>query len=270
MHDTDFGKEVAAVLEEATRAAGAYVQSKFGGTFSVENKPGVNNLVTEVDKGAETIIIQHIRSRFPNHHILSEEAGELRGEGAYTWIIDPIDGTTNFAHGIPLCCVSVAVAHDGALVAGAIYNPMMNEFFFARRGHGATLNGQPMQVSEKTDFARACLVTGFPYFWPHEGEHPIRTFERFIMRGLPVRRLGSAALDLAWVACGRFDGFWEYNLNPWDVAAGYLLVEEAGGTVTCFDGGAGSVFDRETLATNGRIHEAMRALILNRTEEATV
>ena len=135
---------------------------------------------------------------------------------------------------------------------------MMNELFFAERGKGATLNGMPIHVSQKTDFAKACLVTGFPYKWPDDTrEHPIKVFERFIMQGLPVRRLGSAAIDLCWVACGRFDGFWEYNLSPWDVAAGYLLVEEAGGRVTNFEGLPYSVYDKETLATNGRIHDAM-------------
>jgi myo-inositol-1(or 4)-monophosphatase len=143
---------------------------------------------------------------------------------------------------------------------------MMNEFFFAEKGKGATLNNIPITVSKKTNFKTACLVTGFPYKWPKTMEHPIKVFERFILLGLPVRRLGSAAIDLCWVACGRFDGFWEYNLSPWDVAAGYLIVEEAGGRVTNFNGDPYSVFDKETLATNGLIHEEMLLQIKNKGE----
>jgi myo-inositol-1(or 4)-monophosphatase len=218
----------------------------------------VNNLVTEVDTKAETAIIDIIQFHFPDHSILSEEIGAIDAEPEYQWIIDPIDGTVNFAHGIPICCVSIALAHLGELVLGAVYNPMMNELFIAERGKGATLNGAPIHVSQKADFRRACLVTGFPYKWPDESkEHPIKVFERFIMHGLPVRRLGSAAIDLCWVGCGRFDGFWEYNLSPWDVAAGYLIVQEAGGRITNFDGTPYSIWDKETLATNGLIHDVM-------------
>src|SRR5690606_311676 len=141
---------------------------------------------------------------------------------------------------------------------------VMNELFFAEKGGGAFLNGQPIRVSEKKDFQRACLVTGFPYQWPETEEHPVRVFERFVMHGLPVRRLGSAAIDLCWVACGRFDGFWEYNLQPWDVAAGYLIVEEAGGRVSNFRNEPGGIRDKQTLATNGHIHEDMLQLILNK------
>jgi myo-inositol-1(or 4)-monophosphatase len=183
-------------------------------------------------------------------------------ESEYQWIIDPIDGTVNFAHGVPLCCVSIGVMHKGIPMLGAVYNPMMNELFVAERGMGATLNGLPINVSGKNDFNTALLVTGFPYKWPaNESEHPIKVFERLVLEGLPVRRLGSAAIDLCWVACGRFDGFWEYNLSAWDVAAGYLIVEEAGGRITNFDGEPYSVFDKQTLATNGRIHDEMLRVI---------
>lgn len=245
------------VLKEATLAAGSVIQERFQGSFVIENKEGINNLVTEVDKQAEEVVINIIRSRYPDHTIISEEIGTLSEGSDYQWIIDPIDGTVNFAHGIPLCCVSIGLRHNDAMLMGAVYNPMMNEFFFAEKGKGAFLNDRPIQVSKKTEFEKACLVTGFPYKWPKTSEHPIKVFERFILQGLPVRRLGSAAIDLCWVACGRFDGFWEYNLNAWDVAAGYLLVEEAGGRVTNFDGQPHSVFDKETLATNGLIHEEM-------------
>lgn len=252
------------VLLEAAHEAGAIIRKYFDGEFIVDNKEGINNLVTEVDKHSEKRIIEIIRQHFPGHSIISEEAGELMQDSPYQWIIDPIDGTVNFAHSIPICCVSIALKHENDLLLGAVYNPIMNEFFFAEKGKGAFLNDKPIHVSRKTDFAKACLVTGFPYKWPNNSEHPIRVFERFILQGLPVRRLGSAAIDLCWVACGRFDGFWEYNLNSWDVAAGYLIVQEAGGTITNFEGEPYSVFDKETLATNGLIHGNMISLIRNK------
>lgn len=249
------------VLLEATKEAGKIIQNYFNGDFKIENKDTINNLVTEVDKLSETKIIEIIKKYFPSHAIISEEVGELKMDSPYQWIIDPIDGTVNFAHGIPICCVSIGVKYNDDLLLGAVYNPMMNELFFAESGRGATLNGMPISVSTKKEFKTACLVTGFPYKWPNTTEHPIKVFERFVLEGLPVRRLGSAALDLCWVACGRFDGFWEYNLNPWDIAAGYLIVQEAGGKVTNFEGASYDVFDKETLATNGHIHEEMLQLI---------
>lgn len=252
------------VLLEATKEAGKIIQQYFQGSFNIENKEGINNLVTEVDKHSEKAIIDIIRKNYPGHSIISEEEGEMLQESDYQWIIDPIDGTVNFAHGIPICCVSIGLKHKEELLLGAVYNPMMNELFFAEKGKGAYLNDKPIKVSSKTNFAKACLVTGFPYKWPNSSEHPIRVFERFILEGLPVRRLGSAAIDLCWVACGRFDGFWEYNLSSWDVAAGYLIVQEAGGRITNFDGEPYSVFDKETLATNGHIHEDMLRLIRNK------
>jgi len=252
------------VLLEATREAGSIIQEYFQGSFKVGNKEGINNLVTEVDTRAETKIIEVIQKHYPDHFIISEEVGELSTDSAYKWIIDPIDGTVNFAHGIPICCVSIALIKDDAPIMGAVYNPMMNELFFAEKGKGAFLNDVPISVSAKSDFRKACLVTGFPYKWPDSTEHPIKVFERFILQGLPVRRLGSAAIDLCWVACGRFDGFWEYNLSPWDIAAGYLLVEEAGGKITNFNGDPYSVFDRQTLATNGLIHDEMLDIIKNK------
>ncbi len=249
------------VLFEATREAGKIISDYFQGSFTVDNKDGINNLVTEVDKHSEKRIIEIIRKHYPTHSIISEEVGEMIQDSPYQWIIDPIDGTVNFAHGIPLCCVSIGLKHNEDLILGTVYNPMMNELFFAEKGKGAFLNDKPISVSKKSDFRKACLVTGFPYKWPDSQEHPIRVFERFILEGLPVRRLGSAAIDLCWVACGRFDGFWEYNLSSWDVAAGYLIVQEAGGRITNFEGAPYSVFDKETLATNGHIHEEMLRLI---------
>ena len=250
------------VLLAATYDAGKIIQHYFQGTFKIDHKDGVNNLVTEVDKLAEQKIIEIITAEFPTHSIIGEESGEFIQPSEYQWIIDPIDGTVNFAHGIPLCCVSIGLMHKDGVIMGAVYNPMMNELFFAEKGKGATLNGQPIKVSSKSDFKTAFLVTGFPYKWPENTlEHPVMVFERMVLEGLPIRRLGSAAIDLCWVACGRFDGFWEYNLSAWDVAAGYLIVLEAGGTITDFDGKVGNVFDRQTLATNGLIHQDMLRVI---------
>ncbi|MEO6833134.1 MAG: inositol monophosphatase family protein [Chitinophagaceae bacterium] len=250
------------VLLEAMNAAGKIVETRFHQSFQIDHKDGINNLVTEVDTEAERAIIDIIRAAFPDHTILSEEAGLLEKHSDYVWFVDPIDGTVNFAHGIPLCCISIALSYKNELLLGAVYNPMMKELFFAEKGKGATLNDKPIKVSKKSDFARACLVTGFPYHAREGKEHPIKAFERAILQGLPVRRLGSAALDLCWTACGRFDGFWESNLSPWDIAAGYLIVREAGGNVTDFSGKQGTAMDKETLATNGLIHEALRALVL--------
>lgn len=249
--------ELKDVLMLAAREAGAIIKQYFQGDFNVDNKDTINNLVTEVDTKAEAKIISVIKETFPEHSIISEEVGELLQKSEYKWIIDPIDGTVNFAHGIPICCVSIGLLHHDEMLMGAVYNPMMNELFFAEKGKGAYLNDKPIKVSEKSDFRKAFLVTGFPYKWPKTNEHPIKVFERIILEGLPVRRLGSAAIDLCWVACGRFDGFWEYNLNPWDVSAGYLIVLEAGGRVTDFSGSDCTVFDKETLATNSLIHNSL-------------
>ncbi len=250
------------VLLDATHEAGKIIQSYFNGTFVINHKEGVNNLVTEVDHLAEQKIISVIKTTYPTHSIIGEESGENIQLSDYQWVIDPIDGTVNFAHGIPLCCVSIGLLLNGSVIMGAVYNPMMNELFFAEKGKGATLNGNPIKVSAKSDFKTAFLVTGFPYKWPENSlEHPVKVFERMVLEGLPIRRLGSAAIDLCWVACGRFDGFWEYNLSAWDVAAGYLIVLEAGGTITDFDGNIGNVFDKQTLATNGLIHKDILSVI---------
>lgn len=248
-------------LLRAVHAGADLLKHYFEGSFEVSSKDSINNLVTEVDKKSEEAIIDVIRAEFPEHFILSEEAGEMSTESEYKWIIDPIDGTVNFAHGIPICCVSIGVEHQGSIIMGAVFNPFMNELFFAERGKGAYLNNKPLRVSYNDKIESACLVTGFPYRWVEVQADPIAVFERFIRLGLPVRRLGSAAIDLCWVAAGRFDGFWEYNLNPWDIAAGYLIIEEAGGQITNFNGDAYSVYDKQTLATNGHIHQDMLAVI---------
>lgn len=242
-------------LLRAARDAGNIMQQHFNGTYKISSKNSINDLVTEVDKLSEAAIVKDIRAQFPDHDILSEEAGELAGNSAYKWIVDPIDGTVNYAHGVPVCCVSIGVEKEGSIIMGAVYNPFMNEFYFAEKGKGATLNDKKIFVSENKNIESAFLVTGFPYQWEDMKNDPMEIFSYFVKQGSPVRRMGSAAIDLCWVACGRFDGFWEHNLNAWDAAAGFLIVEEAGGKVTDFKGDVYSPYQRKLIATNGFIHK---------------
>jgi myo-inositol-1(or 4)-monophosphatase len=233
----------------------------FNGQFSISNKEGINNLVTEADHAAEKAIFDVIQSDFPDHGILSEEAGAIVQDTRYKWIIDPIDGTVNFAHGIPLCCVSIALEHEGSVIMGAVYNPFLHELFFAQKGWGASLNDKKIQVSSQENVGASCLVTGFPYTYLDMPNGPLTIFEKLIRKGIPVRRLGSAAMDLCWVAAGRFDGFYEHKLQAWDGAAGWLIVEEAGGRVTDFNGQPYSPYQPHLLATNGHIHEDLLSII---------
>lgn len=241
-------------LLKAIEAAGKRIRSFDETDFHISNKEGINNLVTEVDHAAEETIIATIKESFPGHQILSEECGELFQDSQYKWIIDPIDGTVNFAHRIPLCCVSIGLEHNGKMILGGVFNPFMNELFIAEKGQGTTLNDKKVAVSKGASVESACLVTGFPYTFLDEPNGPLEVFDRFIRRGVPVRRLGSAAIDLAWVACGRFDGFFEHKLEAWDSAAGYLLVEEAGGKVTQLDGTPYDPYKPGIIASNGIIH----------------
>ena len=241
-------------LIKAAERAGGILKHFYGGKFEISNKEGVNNLVTEADHAAEKAIMEIIRNDYPDHYILSEESGDMPTESPYKWIIDPLDGTVNFAHGLPLCCVSIGLEQDGKMLMGAVYNPFINEFYFAHKGYGSTLNDQLIQVSQETQVDKACLVTGFPYTYLDEPNGPLEVFSRLIRRGVPVRRLGSAAMDLCWVAAGRFDGFYEHKLNAWDSAAGFLIVQEAGGKVTDFSGAPYSPYQPQIVATNGKIH----------------
>lgn len=249
------------ILYQAADAGAAQLRHFFQGTFKISNKEGVNNLVTEADHAAEKAIIDVIQKEFPGHFILSEETGEIITNSEYKWIIDPIDGTVNFANGIPLCCVSIGLEHNGEIIMGTVNAPILNEIFFAEKGKGATLNEEKITVSEKTALINSCLVTGFPYTYLDAPNGPLVAFEKLVRAGIPVRRLGSAAIDLCWVAAGRFDGFFEHQLNAWDSAAGYLLVEEAGGKVTDFDGNKFSPYQPKVLATNGLIHEQLRNVV---------
>jgi myo-inositol-1(or 4)-monophosphatase len=251
-------------LIRAAEAAGKLLQQYFGTHLQISNKEGVNNLVTEADHAAETLIMDIIRTEYPDHYILSEESGDMPSASRYKWIIDPLDGTVNFAHSIPICCVSIAVEYNGEIMMGAVYNPFFNEFYFAQKGYGATLNDRRLQVSSETDVGKACLVTGFPYTYLDQPNGPLEVFSRLIRSGVPVRRLGSAAMDLCWVAAGRFDGFYEHKLFPWDSAAGFLIVEEAGGQVTDFSGNRYSPYQPQIAATNGRIHADLLKWILDK------
>jgi len=250
-------------LINAVNAGASELTRFFNKSFTISNKQGINNLVTEADHASEKAILSVIKKDFPDHYILSEEAGEIIQDSNFKWIIDPIDGTVNFAHGIPICCVSIAVEHQGEIVMAAVYNPNLNELFLAEKGHGSSLNGNKISVSEKINVINACLVTGFPYTYLDMPNGPLQVFERFIRQGVPVRRLGSAAIDLCWVAAGRFDGFYEHKLEAWDSAAGYLIVEEAGGKVTDFKGSKFSHYQPHVLATNGKIHDEMLKWINN-------
>lgn len=244
-------------LMNATQAGAAELKKFFNGTFTISNKEGVNNLVTQADFAAEKAILQVIKTDFPDHGIVSEESEEQVSDSDYKWIIDPIDGTVNFANGIPICCVSIGLEYKGEMLMGAVFNPIINEFFFAEKGKGATLNGQKISVSNKTEVLTSCLVTGFPYTYLEKPNGPLEVFSRLIKKGIPVRRLGSAAIDLCWVAAGRFDGFYEHQLHAWDSAAGYLIVEEAGGKVTNLVGEKYSPYQYGIIATNGKIHEEL-------------
>ena len=253
-------------LIEAARAGAREILRYFNNDFKITNKEGVNNLVTEADHASEKAIMDVISKHFPNHQILSEEIGKVTKESETTWVIDPIDGTVNFAHGIPLNCVSIGVEHQGEIVMAAVYNPHLEEFYFAEKGKGASLNDKPISVSTENQVIKSCLVTGFPYTYINLPNGPLEIFERFIRKGVPVRRLGSAAIDLCWVAAGRFDGFYEHKLEAWDSAAGFLIVEEAGGKVTDHEGGKFSIYQHRVLATNGKIHDEMVEVINNRKE----
>ena len=241
-------------LMKAAKAGAEQLRHFYDKKFQITNKEGVNNLVTEADHAAEKAIITTIQTDFPEHFILSEESGEMASASEYKWIIDPLDGTVNFAHGIPICAVSIGIEHQGEMVMGAVYAPFINEFYFAEKGKGAFLNDRPIQVTGETDINKSCLVTGFPYTYPKLHRGPLEIFSKLVTQGIPVRRLGSAAIDLCWVAAGRFDGFWEFNLSPWDTAAGEIIVKEAGGTITDFENKPFSCYQKQVLATNGHIH----------------
>jgi myo-inositol-1(or 4)-monophosphatase len=243
-------------MEAIAREAGALLMGYFRDRVKIEYKGDVD-LVTIADRKSEALILERIRAAFPNHDVMGEEGTRIETGSDYRWYVDPLDGTTNFAQGYPVFCVSLAVEYKGERIAGVIYDPTRDELFAAEKGSGATLNTAPIAVSKTTNLAESLVATGFPSHKRHKNPN-IYFYHQITLRTHGVRRAGSAALDLANVACGRYDGFWEFNLNPWDTAAGVLIVEEAGGLVTNMIGGPFQIESRETLASNGLIHEALK------------
>ncbi len=248
------------VAAEVAREAGRVLRDRFRTGVAVYHK-GEVNLVTEADLVAEELIVSRIKSAFPGHGILAEEGHAARRPGYCVWIIDPLDGTTNYAHGFPVFAVSVALEIDGQPACGAIYNPMLDEMYTARHGDGAFCNGKPVRVSTTDSLDKSLLSTGFPYDVRTSPHNNLDNFREFALKAQGVRRGGSAALDFCSVACGSFDGFWELGLHPWDCAAGYLIVRESGGRVTDFTGEEGSIYEPRMVASNGRIHAEMLAVL---------
>jgi len=248
--------------KESALLAGNLLKEGFGTIFNITNKTGKNNLVTEYDIKAEEIIINNIKSKFPNHSFLAEESGYTgNSSGDVRWIIDPLDGTVNFAHNLPIFSVSIAAELNEEIVCGVIYQPILDELFYTTKNNGAFKNGKQIFVSKNKDLYSAFMVTGFPYNAYSNPGQCIDQFCTVIGKGLPVRRLGSAAMDLAYVAAGIFDGFWEVSLNPWDVAAGILLVEEAGGKISHYNGSKFTFDNQSMVSSNGLLHNDILNLI---------
>jgi myo-inositol-1(or 4)-monophosphatase len=251
---------------QTARDAGHILLEKFGRKIEVSKKGDIN-LVTEADLASERLIVERVRSYYPRHSILAEESGEtivaVEGESRWKWIIDPLDGTTNYAHGYPCFCVTLALEHDGEIVIGVTYDPTRDELFAAEKGEGASLNGRKIRVSETEKLGDALIVTGFPYDFAQRKDFA-HHLTQFLLKARGVRRDGSAAIDMAYVACGRFDAFWEEGLNPWDVAAGLLLINEAGGRVSYYDDTPFSIYAPPICASNGLIHAQMLEVLNNK------
>lgn len=255
---------------EVAREAGDFAHRAQVSELHITTKTNEMDIVTQVDSRNEQKIRDTVLARYPDHVFLGEELGasdetpppfQGGGRGVVRWIIDPIDGTVNFAHGIPIWCVSVGVEVNGIVECGVIYNPNLNELFSVRRAHGAFLNDRRIEVSKKSNPLQGLFVTGFPYNVNENPGSVIEQFVSFLSRGLLIRRLGSAALDLAYVACGRFEAFWEMGLSPWDTSAGQLMVREAGGLVTHYDGSDYDIYKKSIIATNGLHHEMIEKII---------
>lgn len=237
------------------------LRERFGAARTIEYKGGID-LVTDADRASEAVVLDFLRARYPGAAVLAEESGSSGGErSGLRFVVDPLDGTTNYAHGLPHFAVNVAAEDADGIAAAATYDPTRDELFLSARGHGATLNGERLRVSETGELRRSLLVTGFPYDVHEQLELPLRLFGAYLSRARAIRRLGSAALDLAYVACGRFDGFWEMKLKPWDLAPGLLLVREAGGIATDFAGGASTLETGEIVAGNPALHPLLLEVI---------
>ncbi len=241
-------------MQDLAREAGDLLLSFFG-KVTIEYKGDVD-LVTQADRSSEALIVERIRKQWPNHDLIGEEGSRTETGSDFQWYIDPLDGTTNFAHGYPVFCVSLGLDYKGERIAGVVYDPTRDEMFAAEKGGGARLNGKVVRVAPATRLAESLLATGFPSHKRHKNPN-IQFYHQITLRSHGVRRAGSAALELCCVACGRYDGFWEFNLNSWDTAAGVLVVQEAGGKVTNFSGGPFTIDSREVLASNGLLHDEL-------------
>lgn len=253
------------IAVRAAKEAGALLRERFGNPGNIEHK-GAIDLVTEMDRRAEELIVGLVTEHFPTHSILAEESGETTrsaaaGNDSARWIIDPLDGTTNYAHSFPFFSVSIALEINSTVTLGVVYNPMADELFVAEKGKGATLNGERITVSSTTTVNESLLVTGFPYDIRTSEKNNLDHFANFAVRAQAIRRAGSAALDLCYTACGRFDGYWEMKLKPWDLAAGALIVAEAGGRLSDFSSGPLDIYGLECLASNGTVHEEMLTIL---------
>lgn len=258
MSSKHFAKELKCAVSAAMNA-GEMIKSRIGKKKSIRYKGDIN-IVTDTDIKAEKMIVKALKKEFPQYGFMAEES-YAQDTKKDQWIIDPLDGTTNFAHGFPFFCVSIALEKDGQTRAAAVYDPMHQELFTAIQGHGAYLNKKKIRVSKVTELSSAFLATGFSYDFKNTKNNNIDNFKKFLMSSMAVRRAGAAAIDLCYVACGRFDGFWEMGLQPWDSAAAVLIIQEAGGTVSLFDGSPFSNYKKNILASNGLIHTRMSKIL---------
>ncbi len=239
------------------KTAGSIIRNGYRQNFDIELKTNESNIVTEIDKKAEKTIIDFVKKEYPTHAIIAEESGNQKNFSEYTWVIDPLDGTTNFAHGLPIFSVSIGITKFNDTIYGVVYDVMQDKLYSAEKGKGSFCNGRKLKVSENSNLRRSLLVTGFPYDINENPNNAIQRFNRMLVSSRGIRRLGSAAIDFCYVADGIFDGFWEVHLNPWDLCAGKLILEEAGGKVTNLSGEKIDIFSKEILATNDKIHDQM-------------
>lgn len=242
---------------QISKIAGEIIREGFGKNFFIEYKTNLSNLVTEIDKKSEETIINFVKKEFPTHSVLAEETGSYEASSEYLWVVDPLDGTSNFAHGFPIFSVSIGVQKNNETICGVVYDVMNDIVYSSEKGGGAFRNSQQIKVNTNDDIRKSMIVTGFPYNVAENPDHVFERFIAFLKTARAVRRLGSAAIDFCYVASGVFDGFWEVHLNPWDLCAGKLIVEEAGGLVTNFEGKVSDIYSKQILATNGKVHKKM-------------
>ncbi len=244
-----------------SKEAGIIIRDGFKTKLTLEYKSNSSDFVTNIDKAAEKVIVNFIKKEYPTHNILAEESGSESKGSEYTWVIDPLDGTMNFAHGLPIFSVSIGVMKKDEIIAGVIYDVMNNIVFSSEQGSGAFQNGLKIMVSKNPELSKSLLVTGFPYNIKDNPDFAIERFNKFLINSRGVRRLGSAAIDMCYVANGAFDGFWEVNLQPWDVCAGILLIKEAGGKISNFTNKKIDIYAKQLLATNRKVHDKMLEIL---------